>query len=533
MKIDFKLKIIVIVLLFFSLVSTVSVFYQLEKMGADSRVINDSGSVRGGSQRLVKLELTGENADKLIETIEKKINGLIDGDSELGLPKATDEEFISSMAKVKKDWEDIKETIYESRRSGEKSNLISKSENFFETTNEAVAAAENYSRGKVIFLKFIQGTIFVFNLIILIFIWIMSSRGISRPLMHLFEAIDNLDVSENIPEEFMVKKDEIGLLSNAFQKVIDRLRNLINQISKLSVEVANFSEELNLTINQSAIATDEVSRVIEEIAKGATEQAEETEKGAMRIVYLGSLVEQEQELLSELKKSTEKVNILKNEGMEIIKDLIEKTADNNEASRKVREVIIDTSKSAEKIENASHMIKSIASQTNLLALNAAIEAARAGEAGLGFSVVADEVRKLAEESNNFTEEIAKVVADLMEKVDYGVAIMKNVEEIAVLQTDSVELTSNKFEGIAYSIESIRESIEDIDASGREMIIKKDEIIDIIESLSAISEENAAGTQEASASVEEQTASMQEIANASDSLSSLAAKMKESIDKFKS
>ena len=59
------------------------------------------------------------------------------------------------------------------------------------------------------------------------------------------------------------------------------------------------------------------------------------------------------------------------------------------------------------------------------------------------------------------------------------------------------------------------------------------IINTIEGLSAISEENAAGTQEASASVEEQTASMQEIANASDSLSSLAGKMKESIDRFKS
>ena len=34
----------------------------------------------------------------------------------------------------------------------------------------------------------------------------MSNKGISRPLMHLFEAIDNLDVSENIPEEFMAKK---------------------------------------------------------------------------------------------------------------------------------------------------------------------------------------------------------------------------------------------------------------------------------------------------------------------------------------
>ena len=68
-------------------------------------------------------------------------------------------------------------------------------------------------------------------------------------------------------------------------------------------------------------------------------------------------MEQEQKLLSELKESTEKVNILKSEGMEIIKDLVEKTADNNEASKKVREVIIDTSKSAENCKTQAIRIK--------------------------------------------------------------------------------------------------------------------------------------------------------------------------------
>jgi len=61
-------------------------------------------------------------------------------------------------------------------------------------------------------------------------------------------------------------------------------------------------------------------------------------------------------------------------------------------------------------------VKSIADQTNLLALNAAIEAARAGEAGRGFAVVAEEVRNLSQRSNNFNEQIRKLVGSSREAV---------------------------------------------------------------------------------------------------------------------
>jgi methyl-accepting chemotaxis protein len=61
-------------------------------------------------------------------------------------------------------------------------------------------------------------------------------------------------------------------------------------------------------------------------------------------------------------------------------------------------------------------VRTIADQTNLLALNAAIEAARAGEAGRGFAVVAEEVRNLSERSNNFNEQIRKLVSNSKEAV---------------------------------------------------------------------------------------------------------------------
>jgi methyl-accepting chemotaxis protein len=61
--------------------------------------------------------------------------------------------------------------------------------------------------------------------------------------------------------------------------------------------------------------------------------------------------------------------------------------------------------SAQKIGDIVKLIQSIAGQTNLLALNATIEAARAGEAGRGFAVVASEVKSLAVQTAKATEAI--------------------------------------------------------------------------------------------------------------------------------
>ena len=294
MKIRTALRGTVALLLIFSIISTVVVFYQLDKMQQDGTVINTAGVVRGATQRLIKLEMAQQPNDELINNLDNIIQGLIDGNENLGLPQAKDQDFINAMNKVNGQWQSLKNTIMSARQTGDYSALIEESEEYFATTNEAVAVAEAYSAGKVMSLKIFQVLLLLFNFILLLTIWLNSDLRISRPISRLIAIVEKLDVTSDIPDDFMNRKDEIGGLSRAFQKVINDIRKLIDELALSSEKLAESSVFMKNISKESSDSAMEIARTMESIAHGASEQAVEIEKGVEEMDVLGQLVEENQ-----------------------------------------------------------------------------------------------------------------------------------------------------------------------------------------------------------------------------------------------
>jgi methyl-accepting chemotaxis protein len=374
-------------------------------------------------------------------------------------------------------------------------------------------------------------------IIFIIFVLFFSnlSRDTIKTINKIKESLKYLesgDFSKEISSELLRKKDEFGEIANALSVMKEAIKTIISNIGDASRQVAASSQQLTSTSQQVSNTSNEVSKATEEISRGADDQAIQTENGARSVKVLGNSIEQNKQLVETLNIATKDVEDNKNEGIDTLNVLVEKTNETSKVTREVQEVISDTNKSAEKIENASQMIKNIADQTNLLALNAAIEAARAGEAGKGFAVVADEIRKLAEQSTSFTDEIEMVIKELADKTERAVAAIEEAGEMVAIQTRGVKDTKDKFEEIANSVERMNEVMLTLNSSSQNMEEQKNEIIDIIENLAAISEENAASTEEVAASIEEQTEAMVEVVDASEELTKLAERMQESILKFK-
>ncbi|GAB6109729.1 methyl-accepting chemotaxis protein [Fusibacter bizertensis] len=378
-------------------------------------------------------------------------------------------------------------------------------------------------------------TILLISILGSVLIATFITRSITKPIsrtMVIMAEFSKYDITSNVPDDLLARKDEIGNLSNSIQIIGNSLRSIIKSISNSSEMVASSAEELSASSNLTSASVEEIAKTISEIAQGASDQAKNTENGVNTMIVLGNLIDQEKQLISGLKETAAEVDLLKNEGLDIIDTLVNQTKKSSESSEIVYGIVLETNESANRIEIASKMIQNIADQTNLLALNAAIEAARAGEAGRGFAVVADEIRKLAEQSASFTSEIQKTIIDLLSKASQAVNTIKENKAVVESQTLSVSKTNDKFIGISEIIDQMKNMIDEIRKSSSIMDNKKIEIVDVMENLSAISEENAAGTEQASASVQQQSSSMQEISASSEDLAKLAEEMQTIVSRFK-
>ncbi|MCH4887067.1 methyl-accepting chemotaxis protein [Acidaminobacter sp. JC074] len=383
--------------------------------------------------------------------------------------------------------------------------------------------------------SFIVITIFIIGGLLLSGIVFFSIRRIVQLIQEATSfalVLSEGDFSNKVPEVRTKRRDEIGELARAFNKMQSHISNLIGEIVRSSSDVSEASEKLENTSDRVARSSSEVSATIEEIAKGATEQAERTEDGAIKTSEIGDLVEENKAYLETLTSASNHMNSLVTEGLTIIEELSAKTKDTDEATKEVFDVIRKTDESTVKIGDASSVIASIAEQTNLLALNASIEAARAGEHGRGFAVVADEIRKLAEQSTASTQQIDEVIQELVSVSSMAMETIKKVGVILEEQVKSVEETSTKYTEINEAVTIAVESVDQLNESGVQMSDKKVEILDAIQSLSAIAEENAASTEEASAAVVEQNSAMEHVVEASTRLSELSNELNEAIKFFK-
>ena len=366
---------------------------------------------------------------------------------------------------------------------------------------------------------------------------IIITRSINRPINELISVsrkIANGDISVDIAVN---RGDEIGQLLTSMKEMTDKLKEVIQDIGKLS----DASKNGNLTIRGDVSRyKGDYGRIIEginEMLEGVTQPIKiasrnlaslskgqipppieeefrgdfnEIKTGLNRVIdSLSSIVLDIKGVSAQVASGSQQLNSTAqavsqgsseqaaaaeevSSSMEQMGANIQQNADNAAQTEKIAtkaardaeesgQSVVETVGAMKEIAQKISVIQEIARQTNLLALNAAIEAARAGEHGKGFAVVASEVRKLAERSQNAAAEITTLANSSM-----------NIADVA----------GQKLQKLVPDIRKTSDLVQEISAASNEQRLGAQQISKALQQLDTVTQQNASASEEMASTAEE-------------------------------
>lgn len=368
----------------------------------------------------------------------------------------------------------------------------------------------------------------IFGCVIAVLTALSFNREIKK-LQNATHRVAGGDFSEKIK---VTRSDEFGVLEMNFNGMMDDVSGLIHAVEDKSNHILEVAGGISEVAGNTKTTIEQVTQAIDSVAQGAVKQAESTQEANTEVEHLKNSLDETKEYVSGMNGMTEKANEVSTEGIESVKDLIEKSGKTAEKSKVSLEVMNEMVESIDKIFYISDTIADITSQTNLLSLNASIEAARAGEMGKGFAVVADEIRKLADESKESTDEIKKIITEITEKSKLVESTMQENEVLQTEQQEAINRTEEIFGEIMKQIEMLGSGMERINALNDTMSANKDLVVDKMGTIASVSEQSAAATEEVNASTEQVNVTMEEISEHTETLQAIAKDLMETINRFR-
>lgn len=441
MKITQQIRLTVAALAAVAVGASVFEFIDVKATEKDAVVVNQVGLVRGGTQRLAKLELTGQKNDALFTTIDATIESLIQGGSELKLPKAKGA-FLEEMTKVQDAWKPLKANLLKVRQQPAlQQQVLKETESFFELTNTAVEAAEAQALAK--------GKEAQLSLIAILIIELLL----------------------------------IGFVFWTIQRVSKTLTNTVNSVAGSSSQIAATVEEQGRIVSDQTASVNETTTTVEELGASSMQAAQQANASAASAQQALDL--------------SESGRLTVQETLAGIANLRAKVGD-------IAENIMQLSEQTDQISTVSKLVADVADQTNMLALNAAVEAARAGEQGKGFAVVAGEIRKLADQSRSSADKIGTLVGSIQASINSTVMVTDEGNKTADSGIKLTENTLSVFQEIAAAVNEVSVASQQIALTSKQQAVGVQQAVSAMNAINLGAKETATVVSQVKASTEELT-----------------------------
>ncbi len=305
-------------------------------------------------------------------------------------------------------------------------------------------------------------------------------RDITRPLAQVVGVANQIAVGNlNVEPISAERKDEIGVLARAFDRMITSLREqvllvqdiadgdltgsikpqsanddmgnaLVDMVAHLSGLVSEVHKS-GIQVNTSAT---QISATAREQHSTATEIAATTTEIGATSKEISATSKEMVRTMTEVAAAAEQSATLAGSGQAGLTQMEETMHRVMEATGSINAKLAVLNEKAGNITQVVTTITRVADQTNLLSLNAAIEAEKAGEYGRGFSVVATEIRRLADQTAVATYDIEQMVKEIQSAVSAGVMGMDKFSEEVRRGMEEVEQVGSQLSQIIQQVQQM-------------------------------------------------------------------------------
>ncbi len=289
------------------------------------------------------------------------------------------------------------------------------------------------------------------------------TRSISHPLHGAVAYLGDIargDLSRDLDRAQLERRDEVGALAQAVDKMVTSWRTVLKEIGGSVQVLSASSAELSANSGQMSDGSREASNKAHAVAAAAeqmtanvTSVAAGMEETTTNLANVSTHTEQMTATIGEIAGNSEKARRI--------------TEEANRQAERITDQMNQLGQAAREIGKVTETITEISSQTNLLALNATIEAARAGAAGKGFAVVATEIKELAQQTASATEDIKGRIQGVQTSTAGGIAeiekisaVIQQVSEIVSSIAAAIEEQSTVTKDIARNIAEASVGVRD-------------------------------------------------------------------------
>lgn len=262
----------------------------------------------------------------------------------------------------------------------------------------------------------------------------------------------------------------------------DEMGQLGVDLNTMTSSLAAMTKDITQCCHNMVATLEEVRHAVDAQSSGASEQASSINEITASLSEIEKSSSQTMEKAKSLGEAAERTREKGQLGLEAVDQSVNGMKEVRDKVQMIAQTILDLSNKTQQVGEITAVVNNLAQQSKMLALNASIEAAKAGEAGKGFAVVAIEVKNLAEQSEQATSQVQKILEDIRhaaEKavmvteegtkgVDHGTALVEQTGDVIRNLNDVIHETTIATQQIESAVRQESAGIEQITAGMNEI-----------------------------------------------------------------